>query len=538
MQNRLITFLITGLISAALGCAHKKLPPKNSIPHNIPTDVRSEIEGLYGNANERAYAAFSLGEMGRRATPAIPYLIGVLKDNRPLAKVDEEILELLKRNAPKSPARIAAVALIKIGRPALGPLIALLLDQNKRVRSWAVLALGEIDPDWQKSETASIHVPKFLKELTSEDWSQRAVAAQALGTIKDKRAVAGLTAALEDENPDVRSSAALALEKIKDIQTKVEKPAVGPLIKELKTGSRSAREKAAEALGRTGDTQAVGPLLAALNDKDSYVRSSAALALGEIGDSRAIKPLIAALKEENLRLRWRATWALGKIGKPAIEPLIIVLKDDESIVQDKAEEALVKIGEAAVEALIAALKDNYHDIRYGAVKALTMIKDRRSVGPLILTLKDRSRDIGQVAAEALGRIGDVRAVEPLIAILKDLQMVRYYGWYSNKSRGLRKKQGILKPGDSLEQGPVNIEIIDVADYKLKTIPSKKWRECIKKIYEVDPLCCPKCGGEMKIISFITEHQIIKKILEHLIAFGSKMLPETHPIKIHPPKIMS
>ncbi len=88
----------------------------------------------------------------------------------------------------------------------------------------------------------------------------------------------------------------------------------------------------------------------------------------------------------------------------------------------------------------------------------------------------------------------------------------YYGWYSNKSRGLRKKQGILKPGDSLEQGPVNIEIIDVADYKPPRIPSKKWRECIKKIYEVDPLCCPKCGGEMKIISFITEHQVIQKIL--------------------------
>mgnify|MGYP001582376570 FL=1 len=30
---------------------------------------------------------------------------------------------------------------------------------------------------------------------------------------------------------------------------------------------------------------------------------------------------------------------------------------------------------------------------------------------------------------------------------KSFQMVRYYGWYSNKSRGLRKKQGNLKPGD-------------------------------------------------------------------------------------------
>ncbi len=28
---------------------------------------------------------------------------------------------------------------------------------------------------------------------------------------------------------------------------------------------------------------------------------------------------------------------------------------------------------------------------------------------------------------------------------KSFQMVRYYGWYSNKSRGIRKKQGIQRP---------------------------------------------------------------------------------------------
>jgi hypothetical protein len=45
--------------------------------------------------------------------------------------------------------------------------------------------------------------------------------------------------------------------------------------------------------------------------------------------------------------------------------------------------------------------------------------------------------------------------------------------------------------------------------------SKTWREYIKKIWEVDPLLCPNCGGEMKIISFITEASVIRQILEHL-----------------------
>jgi hypothetical protein len=30
---------------------------------------------------------------------------------------------------------------------------------------------------------------------------------------------------------------------------------------------------------------------------------------------------------------------------------------------------------------------------------------------------------------------------------KSFQMVRYYGWYSNKTRGMRLKRGIVRPGD-------------------------------------------------------------------------------------------
>jgi hypothetical protein len=35
------------------------------------------------------------------------------------------------------------------------------------------------------------------------------------------------------------------------------------------------------------------------------------------------------------------------------------------------------------------------------------------------------------------------------------------------------------------------------------------------IYEVDPLICPSCGSEMKVIAFITEHDVVDKILRHL-----------------------
>jgi len=38
---------------------------------------------------------------------------------------------------------------------------------------------------------------------------------------------------------------------------------------------------------------------------------------------------------------------------------------------------------------------------------------------------------------------------------------------------------------------------------------------IQKIYEVDPLLCPKCGGAMCVISVIEEKAVIEKILKHL-----------------------
>jgi hypothetical protein len=46
-------------------------------------------------------------------------------------------------------------------------------------------------------------------------------------------------------------------------------------------------------------------------------------------------------------------------------------------------------------------------------------------------------------------------------------------------------------------------------------PSKGWAEMIRKVYEIDPLLCPSCGGQMSIISFIEDHKVIDKIIDHL-----------------------
>jgi len=103
------------------------------------------------------------------------------------------------------------------------------------------------------------------------------------------------------------------------------------------------------------------------------------------------------------------------------------------------------------------------------------------------------------------------------------QMVRYYGFYSNVSRGKRKNQdqddlipSILEPDGSSNE------------YR------KNWARLIQKIYEVDPLTCPKCSGKMKVISVIEDEDVIKKILKHLGLWDQKARPP--PKATDPPKI--
>ncbi len=82
------------------------------------------------------------------------------------------------------------------------------------------------------------------------------------------------------------------------------------------------------------------------------------------------------------------------------------------------------------------------------------------------------------------------------------QMVRYYGYYSNVSRGKRKKQNQDGLMPSILEG-------DGSSKEHR----KNWARLIQKIYEVDPLTCPKCSGSMKVISVIEDEKVIKKILQ-------------------------
>jgi hypothetical protein len=63
-----------------------------------------------------------------------------------------------------------------------------------------------------------------------------------------------------------------------------------------------------------------------------------------------------------------------------------------------------------------------------------------------------------------------------------------------------------KPADPPGQSP-----IENRQRKMPSIPSRTWRELIKKAWDVDPLLCPKCGSQMRLISLIQDDPTIERI---------------------------
>ncbi len=59
-----------------------------------------------------------------------------------------------------------------------------------------------------------------------------------------------------------------------------------------------------------------------------------------------------------------------------------------------------------------------------------------------------------------------------------------------------------------------MRIVEPADFS-RGEARRRWAELIRLVYEVDPMVCPRCGGEMRVIALIREPVVIDKILRHL-----------------------
>ena len=85
-------------------------------------------------------------------------------------------------------------------------------------------------------------------------------------------------------------------------------------------------------------------------------------------------------------------------------------------------------------------------------------------------------------------------------------MVRYYGACANRARKLYRSED----GEERVQG---------VDLEPASASQASWARLLRQVFEVDPLACPRCSAEMRIVSVITTPAAIDQILRHVRTTG-------------------
>jgi hypothetical protein len=104
------------------------------------------------------------------------------------------------------------------------------------------------------------------------------------------------------------------------------------------------------------------------------------------------------------------------------------------------------------------------------------------------------------------------------------QLIRYYGAFSNARRVRAAAPASAPPPEA------QATLQDDADSGEEFARGRR-RSCarlIQKVYEADPLVCPRCCGPLKIISLIGDGPVIEKILRHLKLWNRAERPPPRP----------
>jgi len=166
---------------------------------------------------------------------------------------------------------------------------------------------------------------------------------------------------------------------------------------------------------------------------------------------------------------------------------------------------------------------------HSRVRAKTMREAERvgkyMIRPLLslerLSLDERAGQVGYRYGKEAGETERMDYLEFIARVTSHIPdkgqvTVRYYGLYANAHRGKVKKASL---------GPFALRMVEE---ELRPFPSQGWAEMIRKVYEVDPLLCPQCGGPMKVIAFLTDFSVVDRIIGHLkLSFVAERPPPPH-----------
>ncbi len=90
--------------------------------------------------------------------------------------------------------------------------------------------------------------------------------------------------------------------------------------------------------------------------------------------------------------------------------------------------------------------------------------------------------------------------------------VRYDGAYATRRRVWWPRRGIVRvPAAKVEPAAPG----SADDGPALSARKRRWVEWLRRVYAVEVAVGPRCGGAMRILAFVTEPAVIRRILAHL-----------------------
>jgi HEAT repeat protein len=425
-----------------------QLKEKSSVPALIAALTGSEVSTeislalgpqMHGGNQDRypvrAAAAKALGLIGDpRAEPALISALDHPESAVQIAaiqalsliggKVSVEPLVRMLRSPEEAVQRAAVAALARLEVSPARWLVEMLRREAFDVRNAAARALGLI--------RGPLAIRALVEGLQDTDYQVRRTCVDALAG-QGKDAVDSLLPLLQSSHIEVRAAAIEALGRIRDPR------AMDPLKVCLRDGDRLAREAAWKALEQLSWPAAKerGRLWRWIQAKD-YPRVVAAGAV-------AIEPLIDAFRQSDKATREEIVVAVRGIGLVGAENLTEYLLDEELEVRrfvgqtlsllgwvpPSAElrawlaialgrfEAAVVEGKESIQALAVLLRSPQEGDREMAALTLGQISDPQVVPLLFLAAEDSTSKVRRIAAQSLGKACDEAATAKLTLMLKD-----------------------------------------------------------------------------------------------------------------------
>ena len=94
--------------------------------------------------------------------------------------------------------------------------------------------------------------------------------------------------------------------------------------------------------------------------------------------------------------------------------------------------------------------------------------------------------------------------------------VRYAGAYATRRRVWWRRRGVewvaAPAAETVSPEPAG-------DWPALRARRRRWAELLRRVFKVDVEVCARCGGEARIVGFVTESAVVQRILAHLERHG-------------------